>query len=75
VVLQAWIETGMGRVLGKLDGDLGEIGSEGAWLSSGEGSMPDEEMATSSFKNKGDSGSLQATYLYIQMEYCPRCCL
>jgi hypothetical protein len=31
-------------------------------------------MATSSFKNKGDSGSLQATYLYIQMEYCPRCC-
>jgi hypothetical protein len=60
----------MGRVLGKLDGDLGEIGSEGAWLSSG----TDEEMATSSFKNKGDSGSLQATYLYIQMEYCPRCC-
>ncbi len=70
MVLQAWIETGMGRVLGKLDGDLGEIGSEGAWLSSG----TDEEMATSSFKNKGDSGSLQATYLYIQMEYCPRCC-
>lgn len=39
--------------------------SEGDWISSGK--LKDVPGAS-----KGDPGLAQTTYLYIQMEYCPR---
>ncbi|XP_073387701.1 eIF-2-alpha kinase GCN2-like isoform X2 [Physcomitrium patens] len=66
---QAWIETGLGSVLEKLRSGSETTDSGSDWLASGKSGSADA--GTSKLWN-GGSGPAHTTYLYIQMEYCPR---
>ncbi|KAG0591417.1 hypothetical protein KC19_1G174500 [Ceratodon purpureus] len=66
---QAWIETGLGSVMEKLRSGSEVTDSVGDWLSNDQLGSSD---ASTRQLTKAESGSAQTTYLYIQMEYCPR---
>jgi hypothetical protein len=72
--VQAWFETGVGNLVGVVDGTSEDPGdSNGDWLTGGTATLAGESRDGSSMTGDGGAaGGGHTQHLYIQMEYCPR---